>query len=101
MSSISVNIGDRIVLSASAKTVETDTAIDPTTVKAWTRTPTGTVTIYTYGTDGALAKTSTGNYKLTFDVDVAGRWFCGFYSTGIGKAASDNVCVEVKSSPRG
>lgn len=98
--SVSVNVGDRIVLSASAKTVETDTAIDPTTVKAWTKTPAGTVTTYTYGTDAALTKTSTGNYKLTFDVDTAGIWHCGFYSTGVGKAASGDVSIRVLWSAR-
>lgn len=95
---VSANIGDQVKISGNVKTAAVD--VDPSVVKAWTRTPSGTVTTYTYGTDSEVAKTDTGDYTLTFDVDTAGTWWCGFYSTGTGKAASDDVRVDVQSSRR-
>lgn len=95
---VSANIGDQIKISGNVKTASTD--VDPSVVKAWTRTPSGTVTTYTYGTDSEVAKVDTGDYTLTFDVDTAGTWWCGFYSTGTGKAASDDVRVDVRPSKR-
>lgn len=95
---VSANIGDKVKISGNVKT--SAVAVDPSVVKGWTRTPSGTVTTYTYGTDSEVAKVDTGDYTLTFDVDMAGTWWCGFYSTGTGKAASDDVRVNVQSSRR-
>lgn len=95
---VSANVGDQIKISANVKTASVD--VDPSVVKAWTRTPSGTVTTYTYGVDGAVARVDAGDYTLTFDVDTAGTWWCGFYSTGTGKAASDDYRVDVQPSKR-
>jgi hypothetical protein len=96
----SANIGDQIKITSTSQIVATSTNTDPAVVKGWTRDPGGTVTTYTYGTDSEIAKTATGIYTLTFDVDTAGKWYAGFYSTGTGKGASDDVQIIVKSSMR-
>lgn len=95
---VSANVGDVVKISGNVKTASVD--VDPSVVKAWTRSPAGTVTTYTYGVDGAVTKVDTGDYTLTFDVDTAGTWWCGFYSTGTGKAASDDYRVDVQPSKR-
>lgn len=95
---VSANVGDKVKISGNVKTAAVD--VDPSVVIGWTRTPSGTVTTYTYGTDSEVTKIDTGDYTLTFDVDTAGTWWCGFYSTGTGKAASDDVRVEVQTSKR-
>lgn len=95
---VSANVGDVIKIAGNVKTDSAD--VDPSVVKAWTRSPSGTITTYTYGVDGAVTKINTGDYALTFDVDTAGTWWCGFYSTGTGKAASDDVRVDVQPSKR-
>ena len=97
---VSANIGDQVVVDGVIKNKATNTEVDPTTVKAWTRSPAGTVTTYTYNVDGAVTKSATGTYVLTFDVDTAGTWWCGFYSTGTGKGASDDFRVDVQPSKR-
>lgn len=47
---------------------------DPATVIFKTYAPCGRVAQYTYGTDGNVSKSSTGNYAATFVADRAGRW---------------------------
>lgn len=99
-SSISANVGDVVKIAGVIEVVATGVDIDPSVVKGWTRSPAGTVTTYTYGTDSAVAKTATGNYTLTFDVDTAGTWWAGLYSTGTGKASSVDFRIDVQPSKR-
>lgn len=97
---VSVNVGDKIAMTGTITEVASGDAVDPTAVKAWTRSPAGTVTTYTYGTDAALTKTATGHYKLVFDVDTSGQWYAGFYSNGNGKASSRDLSIYVNESAR-
>lgn len=97
---VSANVGDQVKVTGTITVIATGDELDPSVVKGWTRTPSGTVTTYTYGTDSEITKTATGIYALTFDVDTAGTWWCGFYSTGTGKAASDDMRVDVQPSKR-
>ena len=93
------NIGDKIRCTGTVE--QTDgTAVNPSTVKAWYKNPAGTVITLTYGTDSALVRLSTGVYYFDLDVDTAGRWFFGFYSTGTGKASSPDTVITVLSSKR-
>jgi hypothetical protein len=71
---------------------------DPDVVVCKVKTPTGTVTTYTYGTDAELIKESTGNYYLDFNADVSGTYFYRFHSTGNGKAAGENSFEVVASN---
>lgn len=98
MARYTLNIGDRAEITSTITT--SGAAIDPTTVKAWTCNPSGTVTTYIYNTDAALTKMATGHYKLIVDVDTAGTWYAGFYSTGTGKASSKDVTISVEPSQR-
>jgi hypothetical protein len=76
------------------------TNIDPSVVKSWFRSPSGTVTIYTYGTDAELVKSATGIYYMDVNLDTAGDWHYGFYSTGTGQAASVDTKLTVDPSRR-
>jgi hypothetical protein len=97
--SFSANVGDVAVVTGTATEADGD-ALDPTVVKGWTLTPSGTKTEYVYGVDAAITKVSTGIYKLTFDVDTAGTWYAGIYSTGTGKGASSDMRITVEGSKR-
>jgi hypothetical protein len=63
--------------------------VDPTVVKIQVRTPSGTITTYTYGTDAAVVRASTGHYYLDVDANAAGEWLYRWYSTGTGQAAKE------------
>jgi hypothetical protein len=71
-------------------------AVDPTTVQAKIRTPDGTVTTYTYGTDSQLVKDSTGNYHVDVTTTADGTHTVRFSSTGVG-AAADEVAFFTRS----
>jgi len=92
------NQGDRVRCTG---TLETTAGVDtdPTVARAWYRSPVGTLTTLTYG-DTILLKSATGIYYFDLDVDASGTWHYGFYSTGTGKAASDDVTIIVKASRR-
>lgn len=92
------HLGDRVRCTG---TLETTAGVDtdPTVAKAWYRNPAGTVTTLTYG-DAVLLKSATGIYYFDLDVDTAGRWLYGFYSTGTGKAASADTEMTVLASRR-
>jgi hypothetical protein len=62
---------------------------DPAVVLFSVMDPEGTLTTYTYGTDAALVKDSTGVYHLDLNADIEGMYRYRFYSTGSGKAASE------------
>lgn len=93
------NVGDQVRCTGTIE--QTDgTHIDPTQVYAWFRDPNDTVTIYHYGANGQLVKSATGIYYMDIDTDTAGLYFYGFYSTGTGKAASEDGVLYVDSSQR-
>lgn len=72
-----------------AFTTAAGTAQDPATVKVTVRKPNGQVSTYTYGTDAAVVKDSTGNYHLDVDANLPGRWVYRWFSTGAGQAADE------------
>ena len=95
----SYHLGDRVRCTGTIE--QTDgTNIDPTVAKAWYKNPAGTVTTLTYPTDAALIKSAVGVYYFDLDVDTAGQWFYGFYTTGTGKAASADTLLSVLASQR-
>jgi hypothetical protein len=63
--------------------------IDPTTVRLSIRYPGGRLVTYTYGTDAALIKDSTGNFYLDFDASTHGTVYYRFFSTGTGQGADE------------
>jgi len=93
------NLGDRVRCTGTlATTAGTNT--DPTTAYFWFRTPAGVVTTYQYGVDAQLIKSATGIYYVDLDVDTAGIWYYGFYSTGTAKAGGADVAITVLGSVR-
>ena len=86
-----------LVRCSGAFTNSAGTAIDPTTVKFKFKTPDGTITIYTHGTDAQLVKDSTGNYHVDVNANAVGTWSYRFESSGTGQAAKE-VTFEVKKT---
>ena len=88
--------GDLVRCSASFAT-SAGVATNPTAVSFQVKTPAGTTTTYTYGTDAALVRASTGNYYVDVDAALVGTYHYRFYSTGTGQAA-DEGSFRVKDS---
>ena len=65
-------------------------ATDPTGITFKIRSPmNGTITSYTYGTDAALVKDSTGNYHVDHTPTAAGSHYYRFAGTGAVIAADE------------
>lgn len=92
----SYDLGD-LVRCSGAFTDANSAAVDPDTVKFAFRTPSGSITIYTYVTDAQLVKDSTGNYHVDVDANEVGSWWTRFYSTGNGQASAE-LEFKVRSS---
>lgn len=88
--------GDLVRCSAAFAT-SAGTATNPSVVRCQVTDPAGTTTTYTYGTDAALVRASTGNYYVDVDANRSGTWRYRFYSTGTGQAA-DEGAFKVKDS---
>jgi hypothetical protein len=82
------DLGDLVRISA-AWTNTAGAATDPTAVFVQVKDPAGETTLYTYGTDAALVKDSTGNYHVDVDANLPGTWRYRFYSTGTGQGAEE------------
>ena len=63
---------------------------DPTVVLfSWVPPSTATPTVYTYGVDAELVRSSTGIYYVDLNANEVGEWRYRFYSTGTGQAAEE------------
>lgn len=86
--------GDLVRVTA-AFTNAAGTATDPTTVVCRVKSPSST-TMYTYLTDAALVKDSTGNYHLDVSANESGQWWYRWEGTGaVQQAEEDSFIVEV------
>ena len=74
------------------------TDIDPDGVVFKVRSPAGTVTTYTYGTDAALVRQNTGDYYVDLVPTDSGRWHYRWVSSGAGKATALEGTVVVQWS---
>jgi len=81
-------VGDLVRVTGTFKTLA-GAVTDPTAVFFSFQTPAGTTATYTYGTDAALVKSSTGVYYVDVSVTSAGNWRYRFYSTGTGQTADE------------
>lgn len=84
----SYDIGDLVRVSG-AFTTAAGVAQDPSVVKCSVRTPAAVVTTYTYGTDAALVKDSTGNYHVDVSAAAIGWYYYRWFSTGTGQAGDE------------
>jgi hypothetical protein len=66
----------------SARFTSAGVAVDPTTVTFKSKTPGGTITTYVYGVDGALIRSSAGNYYVDVVGNAAGAWHYRWQTTG-------------------
>lgn len=82
-------LGNLVRVSAVFKDISGDVQ-DPTVVNVTITDPTGTDTTYVYETDEEVIKDSVGNYHLDQDVEIAGRWYYRWWSTGTGQASSQS-----------
>lgn len=73
--------------------------IDPTTVSLKTRSPSGTVSTYTYGVTSAPIKLATGRYRIEVTPDQPGRWHWRWQTTGSGLVSAEEGSFTVKASP--
>lgn len=64
--------------------------VDPGTVTGTVKDPDGTTTVYTYGSDSELTRSSAGVYRLLIPADIDGLWRVRLHSTGSGKAAIES-----------
>lgn len=71
---------------------------DPTTIVAKVENPNGVKTTYTYLTDAALVRQSTGIYYVDIDVNIAKIWSYRFEGAGLVEAASQGsfMCIAAK-----
>lgn len=83
------DLGDLVRISAAFSDAN-GAALNPTAVYCKVKNPNGTITAYTYGTDAALVRASTGSYYVDVDANTAGVWKYRFHSTGTGQAAAES-----------
>lgn len=85
-------VGNVVTVRLTFASVASGSLVDPTSVRAVVADPSGAETVYVYGTDAELTRTSTGVYKLRVATDLAsssdvGVWRGTGYSTGTAQAA--------------
>ncbi len=81
-------IGQTVRLSV-AFTDADGAAADPGSLTFTLRAPSGASTTYTYGTDAALVKDSTGNYHVDWAVSQEGIHWYSFAGTGLNAAVDE------------
>jgi len=81
------DVGDLVTCSATFAV--NDTPTDPTVLTFSFKTPAGTTTTYTYGTDAALVRDSAGAFHVDVPVDAEGVWHYRFAGTGAATAAEE------------
>jgi hypothetical protein len=67
--------------------------VDPGQVLVRIKSPSGSVTVYTYATDIEVIKESTGRYHTDLDVDAEGTWFYRWEGRNSNKGASEGSFI--------
>lgn len=88
MSVPSFDVGDSIRCQGLFRNLSGD-LVDPTGVVFKLRTPAGTTTTYTYGTDVQLVKSTTGTYYADVTITESGPHWYRFAGTGAATAAEE------------
>ena len=63
--------------------------MDPQTINFSIRKPNGQLITFVFGTDPEIVKDAPGVYHCDADIDVTGRWFHRWFSTGTGQTADE------------
>jgi hypothetical protein len=83
------DVGDKVRVTVNF--TDNGSPIDPTTVVFKWKSPAGTITTKTYGTDVEVVKTSTGVYYSDITPASAGKYDYRFAGTGAVVAASEGL----------
>jgi hypothetical protein len=86
------DIGDLVRISGTFTTMGGG-YVDPSTVVVAVQLPSGTTTTYTYLTDAALVRDSTGHYHVDVTVTATGTWIYTWTSTGTGQAVESGSFI--------
>lgn len=92
------DVGDAVELVATLENADGQ-RVDPPTVRCKVRTPSGTVTTYTYGVDTALVRDAVGAYRLRVAVQEPGYWWFRWETVDdFGPLGAEEGVVEVARS---
>lgn len=80
-----ITIGNTVRFTGTVASRLTRSRIDPGTVAFKVRSPSGTVTTYTYGSNSEVTKIGTGIYACDLDLATAGVWTWVFECSGSAK----------------
>lgn len=105
---ITINLGSEVEIEGTVVLTSDESPLDPTAAFGWIRDPDGVVIEYEYGvgTDSdrelhfSITRLGVGHFLFVFSPDKAGMWWAGLYSTGTGRAASDDHQISVRPSRR-
>lgn len=86
-------VGDRVRASVQFRTIA-EVPVDPSGIVAKYKTPAGSVTTKTYGSDAEVVRTGTGAYYIDIDVSAAGTWYYRFNGTGTVAADEKSFVAE-------
>lgn len=90
MSTTTYTLGSQIRISGSFRTAA-GVATDPTVVTLHLQRPDGSEAAYTYGVDGLVGKSATGEYYALVALDKSGAWAWRWAGTGALIAAAEGV----------
>lgn len=82
-------LGEKVRARVTYTDPDTGALTDPSSVTAVLRTPSGTLTTYTYGVDAVLSKVSTGLYQLVITLAEVGTYKWKWTGSATDKAAVD------------
>lgn len=71
---------------------------DPTTVQIQVKAPNNNETTYVYGTDSEVTRSVIGKFQARITVDMPGRWFYRWLTTGSGTTVALEHWVDCQKS---
>jgi len=77
-----ISLGTRVQVEGIFTPAGSAVATDPTAVSMVTRSPSGSLTTYIYGTNAEITRSSAGVYLFTFTPSSAGDWWLGWKASG-------------------
>ena len=76
------NEGQRIKIEVQFRDADTGGAVDPTTVRFCTRSPSGASTCYQYLVDPEVTRTGAGAYRFDLLLSEHGTWTYAWFGNG-------------------
>lgn len=86
------DVGDKVrITGAWTDPNDSDAAIDPTTVSAAYKNPSGVVLTKVYGSDADVVRSGTGSFYMDISITVSGEYWYRWIGTGTGQAAGESM----------